>query len=389
MSVFKTPRSPYYQYDFQLERRRYFGSTKETTERAAIGKEREIRKAAELALAKEKRDGKSTRARQPMTIGVACNLYYEQKVEGKPNDTKIESELVALAVRLGEDTFLHEIDTAMVARAVADRSKEVKRTGRGRGVDYVSPSTVNRDTTQLLRRVMRRAEKVWKPMLPPEPIEWGEVLLEEPEGRTRELLPNEQEALVPEMPEDLLAPFTLALVTGLRQAPVLQLKWSQYSPLTRTIIIRLKSRKPGGRIHTVPLTDEAVEIIEAQRGRHDEYVFTYVCKKSRKDRKAGQRYQFSQSGWQKGWREAMADSGVTDFRWHDLRHTAATRTLRVSNLPVVQKLLGHKSVVSTMRYAHATVDDVAAAINAVGDTESRKISRNDTDRDTMSLKQKA
>jgi integrase len=324
-----------------------------------------------------------------MTIGVACNLYFVQKVEGKPNDIKIEAELDALAARLGEDTWLHEIDTAMVARAVADRSKEVKKTGRGRGVDLVSPATVNRDTTQLLRRVMRRAEKVWKPQMPAEPIEWGEVLLEETEGRTRELLGEEEASLIPALPDDLLAPFTLAIITGLRQAPVLQLKWSQYSPLTRTIIIRLKSKKPGGRVHTVPLTDEAIDIIESQRDRHDTYVFTYVCKKSRGKRKQGQRYPFSQSGWQKGWRAAMADAGITDFRWHDLRHTAATRTLRVSNLPVVQRLLGHKSVVSTMRYAHATVDDVAKAINAVGDIESRKNSRNDADRDTMSLKQKA
>ena len=58
-------------------------------------------------------------------------------------------------------------------------------------------------------------------------------------------------------------------------------------------------------------------------------------------------------------------AGVVDFRIHDLRHTGATRTLRASkNLRAVQEMLGHADIKTTMRYAHALVDDVAEAMTA-------------------------
>lgn len=50
---------------------------------------------------------------------------------------------------------------------------------------------------------------------------------------------------------------------------------------------------------------------------------------------------------------AIARSGVKDFRFHDTRHTAATRVLRESNLRVVQTLLGHSDVKTTTKYPHA------------------------------------
>ena len=54
-----------------------------------------------------------------------------------------------------------------------------------------------------------------------------------------------------------------------------------------------------------------------------------------------------------------------EFRIHDLRHTGATRTLRASkNLRAVQGMLGHADIKTTMRYAHALVDDVAETMTA-------------------------
>ena len=65
-------------------------------------------------------------------------------------------------------------------------------------------------------------------------------------------------------------------------------------------------------------------------------------------------------------RRSVADAGLEDWRLlHDLRHTAATRTLRASqNLKAVQSMLGHAEIASTARYAHAMLEDVRAALDA-------------------------
>ena len=64
-----------------------------------------------------------------------------------------------------------------------------------------------------------------------------------------------------------------------------------------------------------------------------------------------------------------------DYRFHDNRHTAATRFLRATgNLKLCQMFLRHENIATTMKYAHATNDDLRKALNLVA--ESRKKSRN-------------
>lgn len=66
-------------------------------------------------------------------------------------------------------------------------------------------------------------------------------------------------------------------------------------------------------------------------------------------------------------RQAVKLAGVKNWRLlHDLRHTAATRTLRSSkNLIAVQALLAHKDLASTSIYAHVMSDDVRDAMDSV------------------------
>jgi integrase/recombinase XerC len=50
---------------------------------------------------------------------------------------------------------------------------------------------------------------------------------------------------------------------------------------------------------------------------------------------------------------------------HMLRHTFATRLLRVSNLPIVQQALGHRRISTTAIYTHPTIDDLKKAIDDI------------------------
>lgn len=62
----------------------------------------------------------------------------------------------------------------------------------------------------------------------------------------------------------------------------------------------------------------------------------------------------------------MKATGITDFRFHDTRHTAATRITRATgNLKVAQKLLGHTEIGTTARYAHVQHEDVLNGLKAV------------------------
>jgi integrase len=125
------------------------------------------------------------------------------------------------------------------------------------------------------------------------------------------------------------------------------------------VSVKVKSRKPGGKVHTVPITGAMLEVLEAQKGNNTVSVFTYECKRSRGQRLKGERYPFSKNGWRKGWKDALDAAGIEDFRFHDLRHTAATRIVReTGNLKIAMKLLGHSDITATARYAHVTDEDL-------------------------------
>lgn len=66
------------------------------------------------------------------------------------------------------------------------------------------------------------------------------------------------------------------------------------------------------------------------------------------------------------WRYARRQAGITDVRLHDLRHTFASHAvLRGVPLPVVSRLLGHTHTRMTLRYAHLSDRDIAAAAERI------------------------
>jgi len=62
------------------------------------------------------------------------------------------------------------------------------------------------------------------------------------------------------------------------------------------------------------------------------------------------------------WSKAAIGRKITP---HTLRHTFATRLMAKTNIRVVQKLLGHKSITSTQIYTHPNHEDLTGAIKAI------------------------
>ena len=90
-------------------------------------------------------------------------------------------------------------------------------------------------------------------------------------------------------------------------------------------------------------------------------------------------------GFQAASNGATKRAKITDARpTHDLRHHAGTTLLAgTGNLKVVQRLLGHTSIASTARYAHADLTDVRSALRHTYDTTTAKPTGKDSDNNAV------
>lgn len=205
----------------------------------------------------------------------------------------------------------------------------------------VSNATVNR-MLALIRSILNSAKNNW---------EWLETvptvkLLPEPKKRLRWLTKEEARRLLTELPEHLEAMARFTLATGLRESNVTGLQWSQIDMLRRCAWIHADQAKAEKAIG-VPLNDEALAIIQLQVGRHDMYVFTYEGKPvTRANNHA--------------WRKALVRAGISDFRWHDLRHTwASWHVQNGTPLHVLKELGGWAELTMVLRYAHLSSKHLA------------------------------
>ena len=68
----------------------------------------------------------------------------------------------------------------------------------------------------------------------------------------------------------------------------------------------------------------------------------------------------------RSWATALRKSHILDFRFHDLRHTFASRlVMKGIDLTTVKELLGHKDIKMTLRYAHLAPAHIRKAVNVL------------------------
>jgi site-specific recombinase XerD len=66
------------------------------------------------------------------------------------------------------------------------------------------------------------------------------------------------------------------------------------------------------------------------------------------------------------WEDWLAEAGIEDLHWHDLRHTFASRLVTAGiDLYSVMELLGHHSIEMTQRYAHLAPDHLKEAVEVL------------------------
>lgn len=182
--------------------------------------------------------------------------------------------------------------------------------------------------------------------------------LKEPRGRVRFLSDNERDALLKSSKNTSYAHLhliiVLALSTGARKGEILKLRWADIDDGRKQII--LHETKNGER-RVIPLSGYARSImLEHEKVRRIDSDMLFPSK-------TGQ----SPFDIKKSWGSALAAAGIEDFRFHDLRHSAASYlAMNGASSAEIADVLGHKTLQMVKRYAHlseAHTSSVVASMN--------------------------
>lgn len=143
----------------------------------------------------------------------------------------------------------------------------------------------------------------------------------------------------------------LALYLGCRKSNILNLKWEDVH--LKENYIHLPDTKVGES--ACPLNDKAIELLSSiKRKEGNPYVFP------------GRIPEKSLVGIAITWRKVLKRAGIKGLRFHDLRHSFASFCLSEGvDLYTVSKLLGHKNIQTTTRYAHLELEQLKKATNMV------------------------
>lgn len=146
----------------------------------------------------------------------------------------------------------------------------------------------------------------------------------------------------------------LALNTGLRRGELFGLRWCDINFTAGILTVTATSAK-SGQTRRIPLNAEAHSVLSdwRQRGQGDGLVFPG---------NGGGRL----GNINKSWGGVVAAVGLADFRFHDLRHTFASRLVQAGvDLNTVRELLGHRDIAMTLRYGHLSPDNLRSAVNRI------------------------
>lgn len=268
-----------------------------------------------------------------------CELYLKQHAIPQIKKSWYKDSLtIKILKRWFGGKYLHEITPLLVNQFKVERSQKV------------SPATTNRGLA-CLKCMFNKAR------------EWGKFNLENPVSKVKLFKENNQRLRFLEKEEIItllshccehLRPIVLvALNTGMRKSEILGLKWHDID--IKRNIIYLNDTKNGER-REIPM-NEAVQkaVIGVFKNPESQYVF---CNKE------GKPYR----DVRKSFATALKNAKITNFRFHDLRHSAASHLVMAGvDLNTVRELLGHKSLKMTLRYSHLSRNHKQRAVDVLGE----------------------
>lgn len=184
--------------------------------------------------------------------------------------------------------------------------------------------------------------------------------LREPQGRTRFLDDDERERLLSvckESKASFLYPVViLALSTGMRQGEILGLKWRDVDFTRKTIVLH---KTKNGEKRVIPLSGYAYDVLKSMsKIRRIDTELVFPSPKNPKQ------------SWEVrcAWDLAVKKAGIENFRFHDLRHSAASYlAMNGATLNEIAEVLGHKTLSMVKRYAHLSEAHTYSVVASMND----------------------
>lgn len=212
---------------------------------------------------------------------------------------------------------------------------------------------------QVVRRILNLAAQVW---IDENGLSWiarAPKIRFLPEHNKRlpyPLAKEEQQRLFDHLPKHLKQMALFAVNTGCRDQEICHLQWDwqvEVPELNTYVFIIPKAFVKNRQHRLIILNQPAKQVIEAQRGTHPVFVFTYRNKPLTRMLNSA-------------WLNARNKAKLPQVRVHDLKHTFGRR-LRAANVSFEdrQDLLGHKSQRVTTQYSSAELANLIAAVNSI------------------------
>jgi integrase len=276
----------------------------------------------------------------------------KKKISGMRSWYTVKKQVEMIRNYFGQ-TRLTSLDDERIRKFKEDRFETPTNAGGQRSI-----ATVNRELA-LLRRMLNVAiGKGWLTGNNPFKHEGDKLITNAfEEKRERIITQAEENALLAacNAPKrgHLRAIIIAALDTGCRRGELLKLRWQDVdfeTGLIQIIAFNSKTAKPRIVEMTARLRVE-LERLKAESRADDPKFRVFGGLESVKKSFVG----------------ARRDAGLPDLRFHDLRHTAATRLVQHIPLPEVGRILGHQQPGTTYRYVNANKDTArraAAALDA-------------------------
>lgn len=358
MSVSKRKGSPFYWYDFTVGGNRFRGSCETDDAEAAKTVAAKLRTDAVL--------GTHLKRKPRMTLDAALGRHWNEHAQYCASAfDAMKGYGEHLIAFFGKGIYLDELDDAQISRYKGAQIGTLSKNKKP-----IANATINRRLS-FLRGVMNMARQEWGVEVADTNI--GKFKLREPEARTRWISSEEADRLIMAAAPHLKAPIRCALLTGLRLDNIIGMQWEHVNLHNRVITQKVKSSLPGRKTHETHISDALFSLLMEAGPKKQGFVFVRRFKplKNGKERPGLPIKKFRRS-----FRSACNAAGINDFRFHDLRHTAATWMLNNGvPLDVIQKVLGHENIETTMKYAHRSNQDKVKALNTLGGTYTSQFAK--------------
>ncbi len=180
-------------------------------------------------------------------------------------------------------------------------------------------------------------------------------------GRNRRLLPNEERTLLAacdEASNPMLGWMVrLAMYKGMRAGEIQSLRRNQVD-LRRRVVRLIKTKNGSARI--VPLVMQAVEVLREALAHPIRPMDTDLVFWGEPGRDGHRRpYEYNPA-----WRRALKRAGITELRFHDLRHEAVSRLVEAGlGDQEVAVISGHKSMQTLKHYTHLRAEDLVERLD--------------------------